>query len=156
MLVNVFYDGVNDPVEVNKLPGAARRLRGSNKGAWVMGIDNPRCPAKLRRACGYVKAEVDEKPTLKRNQYLERNLVIRYDKPVIEWKRRIKTLDMQMQETANAVAKADMEELVRAKSELDKFLNADSPSLSDMRQHMKFMTRLMRVVLNDPSEDANA
>ena len=116
-----------DSVEEAPLPASARKLvDGQPIGEWVLGLDDTRTSDDVRAKCGYFPIEEDEKPPCKSNQYLEAQLVNRYGLPVREWKRRIKPLEQQVEETNTkkavdgfAQAKAALESVLASVDEPD-------------------------------------
>lgn len=127
--------------ETNRLPNAARKLvDGEPTGDWVMAL--PSASVELQEACGYFKVEEGDKPPTKSNQYLERNLVIRYGKPVIEWKRKIKKLEDQMEESRQEVKK----KAASSRKAIDKYLASPNPSMGLMRETLNEIAGFVKLL----------
>lgn len=134
--------------EVRTLPNAARKLVGGKpKGDWVLNFRN--APKELQEACGYRPLTEDDKPDIKSNQYLERNLVIRYEKPVIEWKRRIKKLDDQIIDTKVALNQRDLSLVGDDLKVLEKSLTDPQQSLGQIRDVIQSLSRIVKLLAEE-------
>lgn len=123
-------------------------MDGEPIGAWVMAL--PKASPELQEACGYYVLEEDEKPKLKSNQYLERNLVIRYGRPVVEWERRIKKLDDQMADTDATLKRR----AASSRKAIDRYLASPNPSMGLMRETLNEIAGFVKLLHEERFPDA--
>lgn len=112
----------------------------------VLGV--PFASVDVQEASGYFRKEVDPLPRLKSNQYLESSIVMRYGRPVIEHRRRLKTLEEQVEDTAKALTLKEREELEALIPELTSIAEGD-PRFMNIKDALGTISRALVLFGNE-------